>query len=86
MSRDDRNTLVALASCDILAVIPVILPYLHLGFGKIPLLLSRLIASLAIGYICYLYAEQTGRNKWLTAGIFVIFIIIVMQITYYFGW
>jgi len=86
MSRDDRNTLIAIASCDILAVIPVILPYLLLGFGKIPLLLSRLIASLAIGYICYLYAEHMGRNKWLTAGIFVIFTIVVMQITYYFGW
>jgi VIT1/CCC1 family predicted Fe2+/Mn2+ transporter len=86
MSRDDRNTLVAIASCDILAVIPVILPYLLLGFGKTPLVLSRLIASLAIGYICYLYAEHTGRNKWLTAGIFVIFTIVVMQITYYFGW
>jgi hypothetical protein len=86
MSRDDRNTLVAIASCDILAVIPVILPYLLLGFGKIPLLLSRLIASLAIGYICYLYAEHMGRNKWLTAGIFVIFTVVVMQITYYFGW
>jgi hypothetical protein len=86
MSRDDRNTLLAIASCDILAVIPVILPYLLLGFGKTPLVLSRLIASLAIGYICYLYAEHTGRNKWLTAGIFVIFTIVVMQITYYFGW
>jgi hypothetical protein len=86
MSRDDRNTLIAIASCDILAVIPVILPYLLLGFGKTPLVLSRLIASLAIGYICYLYAEHTGRNKWLTAGIFVIFTIVVMQITYYFGW
>ena len=68
MSRDDRNTLIAIASCDILAVIPVILPYLLLGFGKTPLILSRLIASIAIGYICYLYAEHTGRNKWLTAG------------------
>jgi hypothetical protein len=86
MSRDDRNTLIAIASCDILAVIPVILPYLLLGFGKTPLVLSRLIASVAIGYICYLYAEHTGRNKWLTAGIFVIFTVVVMQITYYFGW
>jgi len=86
MSRDDRNTLIAIASCDILAVIPVILPYLLLGFGKTPLILSRLIASVAIGYICYLYAEHTGRNKWLTGGIFVIFTIVVMQITYYFGW
>jgi hypothetical protein len=86
MSRDDRNTLIAIASCDILAVIPVILPYLLLGFGKTPLLLSRLIAAIAIGYICYLYAKHTGRNKWLTAGIFVIFTLVVMQITYYFGW
>ena len=86
MSRDDRNTLIAIASCDILAVIPVILPYLLLGFGKTPLILSRLIASVAIGYICYLYAEHTGRNKWLTAGIFVIFTLVLMQITYYFGW
>jgi hypothetical protein len=86
MSRDNRNTLVAIASCDILAVIPVILPYLLLGFGKTPLLLSRLIAAVAIGYICYLYAEHMGRNKWLTACIFVIFTIVVMQITYYFGW
>jgi hypothetical protein len=86
MSRNDRNTLIAIASCDILAVIPVILPYLLLGFGKTPLVLSRLIASVAIGYICYLYAEHTGRNKWLTAGIFVIFTLVLMQITYYFGW
>src|SRR5512139_3917106 len=40
MSKDDRNTLIAIASCDILAVIPVILPYLLLGFGKTPLVLS----------------------------------------------
>ena len=86
MSTDDRNTLIAIASCDILAVIPVILPYLLLGFGKTPLLLSRLIASVAIGYICFLYAEHTGRNKWLTAGIFVILTAVLMQITYYFGW
>jgi hypothetical protein len=86
VSEDDRNTLIAIASCDILAVIPVILPYLLLGFGKTPLLLSRLIASVAIGYIAFLYAEHTGRRKWLTAGIFVLFTIVVMQITYYFGW
>ena len=52
LSGDDRNTLIAIASCDILAVIPVILPYLLLGFGKVPLMLSRLIAAVAIGYIC----------------------------------
>ena len=86
VSGDDRNTLIAIASCDILAVIPVILPYLLLGFGKTPLLLSRLIASVAIGYIAFLYAEHTGRRKWLAAGIFVLFTIVVMQITYYYGW
>jgi len=86
VSRDDRNTLIAIASCDILAVIPVILPYLILGFGKIPLMLSRLIAAIAVGYIVFLYAEHTGRRKWLAAGIFFIVMIVVMQITYYYGW
>jgi len=83
---DDRNTLFAIASCDILAVIPVILPYLLLGFGKVPLLLSRLIAAIAIGYIVFLYAEHTGRRKWLAAGIFVVLTIVMMQITYSYGW
>ncbi len=86
LNRDDRNTLIAIATCDILAVIPVILPYLLLGFGKIPLLLSRLIASIAIGYIVFLYAEHTGRRKWLAAGIFFVLTIVVMQITYSYGW
>ena len=36
VSRVDRNTLIAIASCDILAVIPIILPYLILDFGKPP--------------------------------------------------
>ncbi len=86
LTGDDRNTLIAIASCDILAVIPVILPYLLLGFGKVPLLLSRLIAAIAIGYIVFLYAEHTGRRKWLAAGIFVVLTIVMMQITYYYGW
>ena len=86
LSGDDRNTLIAIASCDILAVIPVILPYLLLGFGKTPLLLSRLIASVAIGYIAFLYAKHTGRNKWLAAIFFVVFTAVIMQITYYYGW
>ena len=86
LNRDDRNTLIAIASCDILAVIPVILPYLLLGFGKVPLLLSRLIASVAIGYLVFLYAEHTGRRKWLAAGIFVILTAVLMEITYYYGW
>jgi hypothetical protein len=86
LHREDRNTLIAIASCDILAVIPVILPYLILGFGKIPLLLSRLIAAVAIGYIVFLYAEHTGRRKWLAAGIFAILTVVMMQLTYSFGW
>lgn len=86
LKRDDRNTLIAIASCDILAVIPVILPYLIFGFGTLPLMLSRLIASIAIGWIVFLYAEHTGRRKWLAAGIFVVLTAVMMQITYYFGW
>jgi hypothetical protein len=86
LSRDDRSALIAIASCDILAVIPVILPYLILGFGTIPLMLSRLIAAVAIGYIIYLYAGHTGRRKWLAAGVFAILTVILMQVTYYFGW
>ena len=80
------NTLIAIASGDILAVIPVILPYLLLGFGKTPPLLSRLIAAIAIGYTAFLYAKHTGRRKWMAAGFFVIITIVVMQITCYFGW
>ncbi len=86
VSKDDRKTLIAIASCDILAVIPVIIPYLLLGFGVTPLFLSRLIASLAIGYIAFLYAEHTRRNKWLAAGVFVVLTVLVMQVTYTYGW
>jgi len=49
-------------------------------------MLSRIIAAIAIGYICYLYVEHIGRRKWLAAGIFVLFTFVVMEITYYFGW
>jgi hypothetical protein len=86
LNKDDRNTLIAIASCDILAVIPVVLPYLLLGFGKVPLMLSRFIAASAIAYIIFLYAGHTGRRKWLAAGIFYILILVMMQITYYYGW
>jgi hypothetical protein len=86
LTGDDRNTLIAIASCDILAVIPVMLPYLILGFGKVPTMLARLVASLAIGYLVYLYAEHTGRRKWLAGGIFVVLTAVMMEITYYFGW
>ncbi|MDD1666655.1 MAG: hypothetical protein LUQ23_03880 [Methanomicrobiales archaeon] len=85
-TRDDRNTLIAIASCDILAVIPVILPYLLFGFGKFPTILSRLIAAVALGYIAYLFAEHTGRRKWLTAGTWVILTLLVMAFTYAYGW
>jgi hypothetical protein len=86
LNKDDRNTLIAIASCDILAVIPVVLPYLLLGFGKVPLMLSRFIAASAIAYIIFLYAGHTGRRKWLAAGIFYILTLVMMQITYYYGW
>jgi hypothetical protein len=86
LSRDDRNTLIAIASCDTLAVIPVILPYLIFGFGNIPTMLSRLIAAAAVGYIVFLYAEHTGRRKWLAAGVFAILTVLLMQVTYYYGW
>jgi hypothetical protein len=85
-TKEDRNTLVAIASCDILAVIPVVLPYLVFGFGTIPTLLSRLIAAVALGYIVFLFAEHTGRRKWLTAGAWVILTLVVMQVTWSFGW
>ena len=86
LNRNDRNTLIAIASCDILAVIPVVLPYVIFGFGLLALMLSRLIAATAIGYIVFLYAEHTGRRKWLAAGIFALLTIVAMQITYYYGW
>ena len=85
-TKDDRNTLIAIASCDILAVIPVIIPYLLLGFGKVPTTISRLIAAIALGYIAFLYAEHTGRRKWLTAGGWFILTLATMAITYYYGW
>jgi hypothetical protein len=86
LNRDDRNTLIAIASCDTLAVIPVILPYLILGFGTIPLMLSRLIAAIAVGYIIFLYARHTGRRKWLAASVFALLTVVLMQVTYYYGW
>jgi hypothetical protein len=86
LSREDRNTVFAIASCDILAVIPVMLPYLLFGFGTFPTMLARLIASIAIGYLVFLYAAHTGRNRWLAAGIFVVLTAVMMQITYYYGW
>jgi hypothetical protein len=85
-TRKDRNTLIAIASCDILAVVPVILPYLFFGFGPFPTILSRLIAAAALGYIVFLFAEHTGRRKWLAAGSWVLLTLVGMAITYHFGW
>jgi len=86
LSKEDRNILIATASCDILAVIPVILPFIILGFNGLALTLSRLIAAVAIGYLVYLYAQHTGRRKWVAAGIFFVLTLIMMSVTYYFGW
>jgi len=86
LTKEDRNILIATASCDILAVIPVILPFVILGFTPLALTLSRLIAAVAIGYIVFLYAEHTGRRKWMAAGVFFVLTLILMSITYYYGW
>jgi hypothetical protein len=86
LTKEDRRILLATASCDILAVIPVILPFIVLGFVPLALTLSRLIAAIAIGFIVYRYAEHTGRRKWLAAGIFFVLTLIMMVVTFYFGW
>jgi len=85
-SVEDRNTLIAIASCDILAVIPVILPYLFFGFGQPAVAISRLIACIAMGYIAYQIASHIGGRKWLAGAFFVVLTFVVMAVTYYFGW
>jgi hypothetical protein len=85
-TKEDRNRMIATASCDIIAVIPVILPYLLLGFTALALLSSRLIAAAAIGYIVFSYAKHTGRRKWAIAAIFVVFTLVMMSFTYFIGW
>ncbi len=86
LTKEDRNILIATASCDILAVVPVILPFILLGFTHLALFLSRLIAACAIGYLVYLYAEHTGRRKWIAASVFFVLTFIMMAITFYYGW
>jgi hypothetical protein len=49
-------------------------------------MLSRLIASVAVGYLICLYAEHTGRRKRLAAGIFAVLTVVLMQVTYAYGW
>jgi VIT1/CCC1 family predicted Fe2+/Mn2+ transporter len=85
-SRDYRNTLIATASCDILAVIPVVLPFLILGFSQLSVGLSRVIASVAVGAIVFSYAKHTGRHKWLAATLVTGLMLVVTAVAYYFGW
>ena len=85
-TREDRNIVLATVSCDALAVIPVILPYLILGFTALAFTLSVLIASFAMAYIIFIYAKRTGRRKWVGASIFFVFALIMTLLAYYFGW
>ena len=85
-TKEDRNIVLATVSCDALAVIPVILPYLILGFTSLAFTLSILIASFAMAYIIFIYAKRTGRRKWVGASIFFVFALIMTLLAYYFGW
>jgi hypothetical protein len=85
-TKEDRNIVLATVSCDALAVIPVILPYLILGFTSLAFTLSVLIASFAMAYIIFIYAKRTGRRKWVGAGIFFVFALVMTLLAYYFGW
>jgi hypothetical protein len=85
-TKEDRNIVLATASCDVLAVIPVILPYIILGFTSLAFTLSVLIASIAMAYIVFIYAKRTGRRKWMAASIFFVFALIMTLLAYYYGW
>jgi hypothetical protein len=85
-TKEDRNIVLATVSCDALAVIPVILPYIILGFTSLAFTLSVLIASFAMAYMIFLYAKRTGRRKWLGASIFFVFALIMTLLAYYYGW
>jgi hypothetical protein len=86
LTKEDGKILLATATCDILAVIPVVLPFVILGFTALALTISRLFAAVAIGYIVYLFAQHTGRRKWVAASVFFVLTLILMSVTYYFGW
>ncbi|MCU0860769.1 MAG: hypothetical protein MUE65_00425 [Methanomassiliicoccales archaeon] len=86
LDKEDGKTLLAIASCDILAVIPVILPFILFGFTSLALVTSRLIAATAVGWIVYKYAAHTGRRKWLAASVFFVLTLIMMAVTWYYGW
>jgi hypothetical protein len=85
-TKEDRNIVLATVSCDALAVIPVILPYLILGFTTLAFTLSVLIASFAMAYIIFVYAKRTGRRKWMGASIFFVIALVMTLLAYYFGW
>jgi hypothetical protein len=86
LSKEDAYTILAIMSCDALAVIPVILPYILLGYTTMALLISIVIASSAMAYIIFQYAKHTGRRKWLFAGSFFVFMVIASLLAYYYGW
>lgn len=86
LTKEDRKVLIATASCDILAVIPVILPFIVLGFTGPALTLSRIIAATAIGWIVFKYAEHTGRRKYVAAAVFFFLTIVMMAVTWYYEW
>jgi hypothetical protein len=86
LTKEDRKALIATASCDILAVIPVILPFIVLGFTGAALTLSRIIAATAIGWIVFKYAEHTERRKYIAAVVFFFLTIVMMAVTWYYGW
>lgn len=85
-TKEDRNIVLATVSCDALAVVPVILPYLILGFTTLAFTLSVLIASFAMAYIIFIYAKRTGRRKWMGASIFFVIALVMTLLAYYYGW
>jgi hypothetical protein len=86
LTKEDRKVLIATASCDTLAVIPVILPFIILGFTGTALTLSRIVAATAIGWIVFKYAEHTERRKYIAAAVFFFLTLVMMAVTWYYGW
>ena len=85
-TKEDRNIVLATVSCDALAVVPVILPYIILGFTTLAFTLSVLIASFSMAYIIFIYAKRTGRRKWVGATIFFVLALVMTLLAYYYGW
>jgi hypothetical protein len=86
-TKDDWKGVLAIMSCDVLPVIPVILPFLIWGVGSdLALSLSRGAVGLAMGYIGYCYAKHTGRRPWLTAIVIATITLSIMIWSYNVGW